>query len=94
MDNFLQIVPQYCWHDDLTIEGNAAGLRALAELLLKAAEFQGADSDRFFPSDGEGYKIIVRRHENPATLRQNMYLHDLECPNPAHRKTEYPVRDK
>lgn len=65
MELWLQIQPQYCWHDEAYIRGNKAALKELAYSLLAAADGDAATTRDMFASDGEGYRIEIRRIERP-----------------------------
>jgi len=70
---YLQIEPQYAWHSEAYIRGNAAGLRALAHALLSAADGFAATTGDLFASDGEGYRIEILRIERPADFPDPFY---------------------
>lgn len=70
---WLQVHPQESWHAEVTIEGNAAALKALAAALLAAAEADSSHVHELFASDGEGYTALVRRVERPDDFREPYY---------------------
>ena len=74
---WLQIQPQYAWHDDATITGNAAALRALGAVLTATAD-SDAGALQVFASDGEGYDLIVRRIERPDDFPRAYYSIETE----------------
>ena len=73
IEPYVQIEPQYSWHMDAYIRGNAAGLRELAKALLAAADGDAATTETVFASDGEGYEIEVRRLERPNDYPEPFY---------------------
>lgn len=75
---WLQVLPQYTWHDELVIEGNAAALRALAAALLRAADGDGAECADLIASDGEGYTALIRRKERPDDMSNAHYVCQAE----------------
>jgi hypothetical protein len=76
--NWLQIEPQYCWHSEAYIRGNASALRAFAKALLAAADGAAATSETIFAGDGEGYRIEVLRVERPDDLPQPFYTVEID----------------
>lgn len=57
---WLHVYPQYTFHGDLRIVGNASAFRALAAALLTAADTGKAETEAAV-IDGEGYGIIIER---------------------------------
>lgn len=57
---WLHVYPQYAYHGELRIVGNASALRALAAALLSAAD-TGKAQTKGITKDGEGYSIDIER---------------------------------
>lgn len=57
---WLHVYPQYSWHGELRIVGNASAFRALAAALIEAAETGRAETEASV-IDGEGYSIEIQR---------------------------------
>ncbi|MFP7169500.1 hypothetical protein [Terribacillus halophilus] len=58
----VQVYAQHRHHDPAFIIGNAEGLRALIRALETALE-TGCGHATVFPSDGEGYDVLIKKLE-------------------------------
>tara|TARA_B100001778_G_scaffold330827_1_gene333975 strand:- start:5111 stop:5416 length:306 start_codon:yes stop_codon:yes gene_type:complete len=76
MDPLVQIYGQGDCHDEAFICGSEAGLRALGEALIAAAD-SGQSKVEAFVSDGEGYDIHVLRRNYQQMLGVWFPYHDL-----------------
>ena len=76
--DYIQLEPQHSWHGEAVIRGNASALRTLANALLAAADGDAATTPTVFASDGEGYKIEVRRLERPDDFPDPFYTIEMD----------------
>ena len=77
----LQIYGQPIWHSDANLLGTISGLTALRDALTTAIESGEVQRTPFFPSDGEGYGVVIKVM-TPEQLDRQPCWYDDEIANP------------
>lgn len=73
----LHIYGQFAPHDQATIRGNRAGLRALRDALTTALEQRRITSAEVMVNDGEGYRVSVEHVNLTSLCGRGPYIEEL-----------------